>query len=129
MATGEHPLVDAFVAGDHGLGREPLLDPLAHDPGVQPTHPVHRGRHLLHRGHDNAGLAVGHHLGTEPLRQAITGVPQAMASVITSPNGSGHWIGNNNAAAPANSSAFSCCETSSRTSTSSPNSGSTRSAQ
>jgi hypothetical protein len=67
--------------------------------------------------------------GTEPLPQAITGVPQAMASVMTSPNGSGHWIGNNNAAAPANSSAFSCCETSSRTSTSSPNSGSTRSAQ
>src|SRR5918992_1920626 len=31
--------------------------------------------------------------GTEPLRQATTGVRQAMASVITSPNGSAHWAG------------------------------------
>jgi hypothetical protein len=28
--------------------------------------------------------------GTEPERYAITGVPQAIASIITSPKGSGH---------------------------------------
>ena len=31
--------------------------------------------------------------GTEPLRQAITGVPVAMASIMTRPNGSGQSIG------------------------------------
>ena len=44
--------------------------------------------------------------GTEPLAQATTGVPQAMASVMTRPKGSGHWIGNSNAAALASSSVF-----------------------
>ena len=31
--------------------------------------------------------------GTEPRRQAMTGVPQAIASIITRPNGSGQSIG------------------------------------
>ena len=31
--------------------------------------------------------------GTAPRRVASTGVPQAIDSTITSPNGSGHWIG------------------------------------
>ncbi len=31
--------------------------------------------------------------GTEPSRIATTGVPQAIPSAITSPKGSGHWIG------------------------------------
>ena len=35
--------------------------------------------------------------GTEPQRQAITGVPQAIASIITRPNGSGQSIGNSSA--------------------------------
>ena len=35
--------------------------------------------------------------GTEPLRQAMTGVPQAMASIITRPNGSGQSMGNSRA--------------------------------
>ena len=45
--------------------------------------------------------------GTEPQRQAITGVPQAMASIITSPNGSGQSIGNRSAAALPRKSDFS----------------------
>jgi hypothetical protein len=67
--------------------------------------------------------------GTDPLRQATTGVPQAMASVMTRPNGSAHWIGNSNAAALASSSVFCSWSHSPRTSTSSPNNGSTCSAQ
>ena len=35
--------------------------------------------------------------GTEPRRYAMTGVPQAIASIITSPNGSGQSIGNSSA--------------------------------
>ena len=43
--------------------------------------------------------------GTEPLRKATTGVPQASASIITRPNGSGQSIGNSKAQAlPRNSS-------------------------
>jgi hypothetical protein len=38
--------------------------------------------------------------GTLPARRAITGVPHASASGITSPNGSGQVIGNSSAAAP-----------------------------
>jgi hypothetical protein len=37
--------------------------------------------------------------GTEPQRHAITGVPQAIASIITSPNGSGQSMGNSRALA------------------------------
>jgi len=37
--------------------------------------------------------------GTDPDRKAMTGVPQDIASIITSPNGSGQSIGNNNARA------------------------------
>ena len=36
--------------------------------------------------------------GTEPLRQAITGVPHAIASIITRPKGSGQSIGKSSAA-------------------------------
>jgi len=37
--------------------------------------------------------------GTEPYRNAITGIPQAMASIITSPKGSGQSIGKSRASA------------------------------
>ena len=38
--------------------------------------------------------------GVEPQRQATTGVPQAIASIITRPKGSGQSIGNSSASAP-----------------------------
>ena len=37
--------------------------------------------------------------GTEPHRKARTGVPQAIASIMASPNGSGQSIGNSSACA------------------------------
>src|ERR1700722_10293742 len=45
--------------------------------------------------------------GIEPQRNASTGVPHAMALVITSPNGSGQSTGNNRAAASPKNLAFS----------------------
>jgi hypothetical protein len=39
--------------------------------------------------------------GTEPRGNAMTGVPAAMDSIITSPKGSAHWIGKSVAKAPA----------------------------
>src|SRR5215472_14590376 len=38
--------------------------------------------------------------GAEPRLKAITGVPQAIASIMTRPNGSGQSIGTNNVIAP-----------------------------
>jgi hypothetical protein len=46
--------------------------------------------------------------GTEPRLNAITGVPHAMASIITRPNGSDQSIGNSSALAPDRNSGF-CC--------------------
>ena len=45
--------------------------------------------------------------GTEPRLKAITGVPQAIASIITRPNGSGQSIGTSSAIAPLRNADFS----------------------
>ena len=45
--------------------------------------------------------------GTEPRLNAITGVPQAIASIITRPNGSGQSIGTSSAIAPLRNADFS----------------------
>ena len=45
--------------------------------------------------------------GTEPRLKAMTGVPQAIASIITRPNGSGQSIGTSRAIAPLRNSDFS----------------------
>ena len=45
--------------------------------------------------------------GTEPRLNATTGVPQAMASIITRPNGSGQSIGTSRPIAPLRKSDFS----------------------
>ena len=46
--------------------------------------------------------------GTEPRLNAITGVPQAIASIITRPKGSGHAIGASSAIAPLRNVRFLC---------------------
>jgi hypothetical protein len=44
--------------------------------------------------------------GTEPRLNAITGVPQAIASIMTRPNGSGQSIGTSRTIAPLRNSDF-----------------------
>ena len=56
--------------------------------------------------------------GTEPRRQATTGVPQAMASIMARPNGSGQSIGNRSAAASPRNADFSASPISPTNSTS-----------
>ena len=58
--------------------------------------------------------------GTEPFRQAMTGVPQAIASIITRPNGSGQSMGNSKARALPRNSSFSRPPTSPMYSTHAP---------
>src|SRR6266498_923303 len=65
--------------------------------------------------------------GTAPQRVAITGVPHAIDSIITRPNGSSHSIGNRVARAFCSSSTFSPCVTSPRNSIPSMRWGSTNS--
>ena len=52
--------------------------------------------------------------GTAPRPMAATGVPQAIDSTITSPKGSGHWMGNSVTIARWSSVTFSSWETSPR---------------
>ena len=64
--------------------------------------------------------------GTDPHGQAIVGVPHAMASIITTPNGSGQSMGNRWAMAPPRNAALSASPISPTHSTSgSPSSGRT----
>ena len=56
--------------------------------------------------------------GTEPHGRAMTGVPHAIASIITRPNGSGQSIGNSSAWAPPRNAGFSASPISPRNSTS-----------
>ena len=53
----------------------------------------------------------------EPRLYAMTGVPHAMASIMTSPNGSGQLIGVSRATAPPISTFFSSCAASPKNST------------
>ncbi len=45
--------------------------------------------------------------GTEPAGKAMVGVPHAIASIITRPNGSGQSIGSSSALAPLRKAGFS----------------------
>jgi hypothetical protein len=65
--------------------------------------------------------------GTEPARSATTGVPQAIASTITIPNGSSHWMGKTRQLALASSFFFSSVLACPNHSASGPSSGATRS--
>ena len=67
--------------------------------------------------------------GTAPQRVAITGVPHAIDSIITRPNGSSHSIGNSVARACWSSSTFSPWETSPRYSISAERCGRTYSSK
>src|SRR6266571_5615379 len=63
--------------------------------------------------------------GTEPERSATTGVPHAMASIMTMPNGSGQRIGNSRQAAAAYNSRLPAASTSPTYSVSGPRRGRT----
>ena len=56
--------------------------------------------------------------GTEPRREATTGVPHAIDSIMVSPNGSGQSIGNRRASASPSAACFSASPISPTNSTS-----------
>ena len=61
--------------------------------------------------------------GTEPRRSATTGVPQAMASIMTRPNGSSQQIGNSMAQARDSRSRLAWASATPKSSTSGPSRG------
>src|SRR5688500_17473469 len=67
---------------------------------VQRFDPAHGLHQLRQRTGDEAVHPRPHDLGHGPQGRATTGVPQARASSMTRPNGSGQSMGNSNARAP-----------------------------
>ena len=91
--------IEAQVIARHHVRGEPLLEHPAHDPAVELVKFSDRPHRLVFAIDDESGFPVLDDLGDDPQRHAITGVPQAMASISTRPNGSGQSIGNRSATA------------------------------
>ena len=84
-------LIDVDIIRRHAAGAEPALECRPDLAAVELAEPRDRGHGLVER--------IDHEAGTAPRRHAMTGVPQAIASIMTRPNGSGQSIGNSSAAA------------------------------
>ena len=70
-----------------------LLDRLATLTGIELVRPRERARHLAVVVDDDPGTALVDHLRHRAHRVAVTGVPHAIDSIMTGPNGSSHSIG------------------------------------
>ena len=93
-------LVDVHVVARHARARNRSSKYSRHARARQLDGALRRRDRLVDGVDDEPRHAVAITSGTEPQRNAITGVPHAIASIMTSPNGSGQSIGNSSAAAP-----------------------------
>jgi hypothetical protein len=94
------------------LGHVPIGKPLFEFAAAARTTDLLNFPHRFHRAIDildhKTCLSFNNKFGDpEPRGKAITGVPQASASIITNPNGSGQSMGNRKAEAPPSSLFFS----------------------
>ena len=97
----------------YALDGEPLLEALAHGLAAEEREPCGPRRPPASMSSTMKPLTPSSITsGTEPRRQATTGVPQAIASIWTRPKGSGQSIGNSNAEAPPRKACFSLSLTS-----------------
>ena len=78
----------------------------ARAPAIETAEPTHGHDRLIDQVDEEAGNAVVDDFRRRTARKAMTGVPQAIASIITMPNGSGQSIGNSNASASPRNCAF-----------------------
>ena len=81
------------IVPGHSLRREPFLKAPPHRSMRQFLQALDRLNGFRQAADGKAGQCLVDDLGHEPRLQAITGVPHAMASIITRPKGSGHLIG------------------------------------
>src|SRR5436305_1211654 len=96
-------VVNPDVILGHAVGREALLKAVAHAPTIEHGGAIDRAQCIIWIDHVPSHPLVNN-FRTEPHRNAMTGVPHAIASIITRPNRSGQQIGNSSAAAlPRNS--------------------------
>ena len=89
----------------HTPGGEPPFEGGAHATAIVRPDPLNRLDRFGFVVDDEAGDAILDDFRKER-DKAITGVPQAIASIMTSPNGSGQSIGKSTAAAPPRKSCF-----------------------
>ena len=105
-------LVHRHVVARHPLDRESLFEHPPAAAAIEMRGLADGCRRGFNAVDDKPRDALVDDLGHRAARHAITGVPQAMASIITSPNGSGQSIGKSSAVAPPSSSFFSSSPTS-----------------
>ena len=108
--AAEQRLVGRQVVRHHPLGLEALLGVGAARLGGDRVGLLERGDRVAPVGRRSRRSRPGSITsGTAPQRDAITGVPHAIDSIITRPNGSSHSIGKSVARACWSSSTFSPC--------------------
>ena len=91
--------VERQIAERHARRAESLLEALAHPGAVEAHGGADRGDRLVDRAVMKPVTPGSTISGTEPRGQAMTGVPQDMASIMTRPNGSGQSMGKSSAEA------------------------------
>ena len=104
-SAAEQVLEQGEVLGHHPLGREVALDRLARQAARSSwsIRPMASAMSATSR-HRKPVMPSSTISGAAPSGKVSTGVPHAMASIITRPNGSGQRIGFSRARAPARSS-------------------------
>ena len=99
--------VDLDIVACHALDPEALVEALADQPTIEPPYLWNCCCRLVDIVDHKAGDPVLDDLRDRAATNAITGVPQAIASIMTRPNGSGQSIGNSNAVASPSKALFS----------------------
>ena len=98
MALAAKRLIDRDVVVRHPLDGKAALEGRAHPCPVEPSGVVDGSDRLVDRGRRGSRISPWSITsGAEPRGKAMTGVPQAMASIMTRPNGSGQSIGKRSA--------------------------------
>ncbi|TPV99378.1 MAG: hypothetical protein USCAAHI_01183 [Beijerinckiaceae bacterium] len=98
--------IESQILLSHATRRELLLEALPYDGARQSRQLANGADRARLVFDDEPRQTIFDHFGTEPRLKAITGVPHAIASIITKPNGSGQSIGTISATAPLRNSDF-----------------------
>src|SRR6516165_9411206 len=100
LSHGHQTAIDTQIILRHAPRGEAFLKATSDFLAGQMSEPVNCADRAADVLHNETGYAVVDHFHAEPRLNAITGVPQAIASIMTRPNGSGQSIGTNNVIAP-----------------------------
>ena len=105
--AGEDSFINGEIFARHALNAEVLFERLADLATVERRCLVNRTRGFIDVSTTNPVMPSSITSSAEPSRQAITGVPHAIASIMDRPKGSGQSIGNRRARALPRKSDFS----------------------